>query len=163
MKGKWRKMGLFGKSVCIAFVGAEENGDVEKMQLVKYEESFHNNVMQGAENVCPGIPVLTVFFKEWTSSTYSRDILLNVQRNGFTPYDEDKKRQLMKEMDCWLIGNLGIWPIKAKPQSVYEFTTIFGDGFIVYWKYTVKSQNLKEYQKSQYDFIEDAIKIFKSK
>ena len=123
-------MGLFSRKkktdACIAFVGAFNAasglGSDEHFALI-----YSGAVRRAIEENCPGRPFAVWFKGSWTQRYYGKDVIRDVEKNGFSAWDTGDIKQFFDEITQILIleHGVGMGKLDFSPVCVYDQNAFF--------------------------------------
>ena len=138
-------MGLFGENVeaCIVFVGeyTDSSSGIRGIGLEK--ERFQELYQQKLRELLKGQEHMRVrYFDDWSSKKYRISTLLDVQRKGFSAFDEGEKKELLDEIEEILIQQYGSAMQDHHPGCIIEQSSVFIGSFCVICKLKIKGKKL---------------------
>ena len=123
-------MGLFSRKkktdACIAFVGAfgaaSVLGSDEHFALI-----YGGQVHRAIEEKCAGLPFAVWFKGSWTQRYYGKNVIRDVENNGFSAWDTGDKKQLFDEITQILIleHGVGMGKLDYSPICLYDQNVFF--------------------------------------
>ena len=139
-------MGLFGNKVeaCIVFVGEYTDSysgirgiGLEKARFRELYKHQLQALLKGREHV------QVWYFDDWSSKKYRISTLLDVQRKGFSAFDEGEKRELLDEIEKVLILRYGSAMQDHHPSCFIDQGAVFTGSFCILCKLKVKEKKLQ--------------------